>query len=141
METFKMYGPDDDLELDYTKSASLIVPPNKSAHLIFSFQATWENCVCVYRLGDMETKIEERGNYLRDSTPWESGKNESNEPITYIISGWYKKSHPNKDQPWRQSRGKLVLETSESEKVIGFEDTADEDFNDAVVHAKILTSN
>lgn len=129
------FGPDNNLEMDFTRTYALVVPPQQRAIIDFSSQAAWENAVCIYQLGQADNKIAERGNYSRTLARWDSGVNTGLGNITFLISGWHKNSPPAGNKPWYQSPGKVVLQTA-LDVVFGFEDGADGDYNDIVAFIK-----
>jgi hypothetical protein len=127
------YGPDNNSELRFPWAIIVEVPHGKEVHMEFSFNAYWENAVCVYELPAL-TKVAERGNYGRSSQRWTTPKNTQASFAKYLVTGWHKNSPPDGGQPWHQSPGRVQVEQS-TLRVIGFEDSSDGDYNDAVVIA------
>jgi hypothetical protein len=131
------FGPDNNLQMDFQKAATIKVNPEQTIRLVFSFQSRFENAICLYDRN--LTKRLERGNYDRSDDAWE-WTNDSNQIVEFIVSGWHKKSTPDGSKPWNQSLFKVVS-ISNSGNIIGFEDglftlggnESPSDYNDAAV--------
>jgi hypothetical protein len=131
------YGPDNTLPLNDHLAFRVTVPDRGLLRLSFAFDALWENAICVYREGGGDAKVTEKGNYGRESGDW-AFLNSTGSPVTFLVTGWHKRSTPNPGQPWFQSLGKVTEATDKNPLRIGFEDNEDYDYNDARCGVEIL---
>ncbi|PFD19272.1 hypothetical protein CN305_13755 [Bacillus cereus] len=121
----KIYGPDQNLDLDLGKVERVSVPTGHKARFSFKADAAWEQAICIY-LQNAEVdygQVIEKGTYapLRDLDDWDTPVNHSESDKVYIVSGWYK------HHGWAQSR------SNKSDDEIGFDDGGnDSDYNDIV---------
>lgn len=131
------FGPDNTLPLNANVAFAVTVPHRALLRLSFAFDAVWENAICIYREDRGDAKIVEKGNYGRDRGDWALINNEGR-PITFVVTGWHKRSRPNANEPWFQSLGKVLRGTAQQPQLIGFEDNVDNDYNDSQCVVEIL---
>jgi hypothetical protein len=93
------YGPDNDCQLDVTKTTSVAVSPGYGAFVRFSCPTAVERAVCIYRADQGAVKLAERRFAFE---PWNSGRNEGDGSVVYIITAWRKKQQPGEGPAWRQ---------------------------------------
>src|SRR5262245_13066784 len=97
------YGPNNDCPLDDMKTALVVVPPGHAAHLCFSCPAATaraaEPAVCIYRTDQGSLKLAERLGF----DPWDSGRNQGEGDVIYIITAWRKKARVDAGSAWRQT--------------------------------------
>jgi len=125
-----MYGPDNNLPIDFGKTVQLRVPRYAEVSFTFSSDAAWENAICIYDAA--YNKIIEKGNQAgRNLTPQTIGRDRTEERIIFI-TGWHKRGPANGSLPWYQSPCRFSPNAGDNmgSGTIGFEDAGDGDYND-----------
>jgi hypothetical protein len=110
------YGPDNDCQLDDTKTTSVAVSPGFGAYFRFacpaaSSPAAAGRTVCFYRADQGAIKLAERRLTATSLAPWSSGRNSGEVPVIYVITAWRKKSQPDGGSLWRQITVRSVLDS------------------------------
>jgi hypothetical protein len=101
-----------------------------------SFSCAHENHVSV-RDFVSGGEIFNANSHMNNNRHWESPVNTSPEPKLYSLLSFHKNTPPDGREPWYPSAERVVF-AGPASRIIGYEDSTDGDFNDAV--ASVLWS-
>jgi len=94
-----------------------------------TFEAANENAVGIFEQSS-SALIKGFNNYFGGGGVWDSGPNLGGAVRLIRIQGSHKNTPPNGNEPWHPSAERMLY-TSPMNRVIGYEDSTDMDFNDA----------
>ncbi len=109
------------------------VRPGEQVRILAGFSAVSENCIQIYNQGN-NAMVAVWNNYDGGRGEWVSPRNTSSGTVVYLVVSRHKDGGPDAGKPWILS-GFRVLDGGQDKGTmkIGFEDSNDGDFNDAMV--------